>query len=96
MYARILKRFRDKIRAQDYVMTGHARQEMKEDRLSIFDVENAVLTGSIVHRQKDEGSAEWKYLIRGQATTGETVVICTRLSLVEKMVIITVYEERSS
>jgi len=48
MYERMLKRFRDKIRNRQYVMTQHARKEMIDDGLSIYDVEHGLLTGKIL------------------------------------------------
>ena len=48
MYERVLRRFREKIRTRQYVMTLHAEEEMDDDGLSIFDIEGAVLTGTIV------------------------------------------------
>ena len=46
-------------------MTLHAEEEMDEDGLSIFDVESAMLTGTIVEHQKDRRSAERKYCLVG-------------------------------
>ncbi len=66
MYDRTLKRIREKIRNRQYVMTQHARIEMIDDELSIYDIENCVLTGEILERQKDAESAEWKYRVRGE------------------------------
>ena len=51
MFERMLNRMRDKIRALQYVMTIHAEEEMDSDDLSIFDVEQAILTGRIIERQ---------------------------------------------
>ena len=39
MFDRILKRMREKIRTRQYVMTLHAEEEMNNDCLSIFYVE---------------------------------------------------------
>jgi len=36
-----------------YVMTTHADEEADADDLSVYDVESAILTGTIVERQKD-------------------------------------------
>jgi predicted metal-dependent HD superfamily phosphohydrolase len=49
----LLKRFREKIRRREYVMTIHAEEEMDADALTILDVEASVLTGRIVERQRD-------------------------------------------
>jgi Domain of unknown function (DUF4258) len=38
---------------RDYVVTTHADEEMYEDGLSIWDVEEAVLAGEIVERQRE-------------------------------------------
>ena len=84
---------RDKIRSFDYVMTIHAEEEMENDGLSIYDIENAVLTGEIVERQKDGETDEWKYVIAGEPIDDETLIIVAKLSLTGKLVIITVYLE---
>ena len=72
-------------------MTLHAEEEMDNDRLTIFDVEHCILTGSIIERQKDKNTGESKYKVHGQAVSGSKVEIITKLSLTGKMVIITVY-----
>lgn len=91
MFDRILKRMREKIRTRQYVMTLHAEEEMDADGLSIFDIERGILTGTIIERQKDHGTNEWKYLVKGQTTVGDQVIIVAKLSLTDKLVIITVY-----
>ena len=91
MFERILKRMRERVRLREYVMTDHGEEEMDEDDLSIFDVESAVLTGEIFERQKEQPTAEWKYLINGQSTAGDSVVVVAKLSPTGKLVIITVY-----
>jgi hypothetical protein len=74
-------------------MTVHALEEMEGDELSIYDIENTILTGSIIDRQKDEKSGEWKYLVRGRSASDEDVVVVGKLSQTNKLVIITVYVE---
>lgn len=64
MFERVLKRMREKVRTRQYVMTLHGAEEMDEDALTIFDLESTILTGEIVERQKDQVTAEWKYLVR--------------------------------
>jgi hypothetical protein len=41
-------------------MTTHARKEMNDDGLTIYDVERGILSGEIFERQKDVETAEWK------------------------------------
>jgi hypothetical protein len=84
---------REKVRALEYVMTLHAEEEMGGDELSIFDVEQAILTGQIVERQKDAETGEWKYLVKGKSVEGGDVVVVSRLSPTGKLIIITVYVE---
>lgn len=95
MYDRILKRMREKIRTRQYVMTLHGEEEMNDDGLTIFDVERGVLTGQIIERQKDHQTGEWKYLIQGKTISDDDVVVVSKLSPTEKLVIITVYLERN-
>lgn len=93
MYERVLKQIREKIRTRQYVMTLHAEEEMDEDGLTIFDVERGLLTGEIIEQQKDRDTEEWKYLVQGQTIAGKPVTVVAKLTLTEKLVIITVYLE---
>ena len=53
MFNQILQEIQEKVRSREYVLTLHAEDEMVQDGLTSFDVENALLTGKIVRRQKD-------------------------------------------
>lgn len=66
MYEKIRDQMRDLIRSLAYVMTVHGEEEMENDHLSILDIENAVLTGEIIERQRDENTAEAKFLVNGK------------------------------
>ncbi|WP_199328007.1 DUF4258 domain-containing protein [Cylindrospermum sp. FACHB-282] len=72
-------------------MTLHAEEEMSDDNLSIYDIEQGVFTGEILERQKDRVTAESKYRIRGFTLDGGKVEIIAKLGLTGKVVIITVY-----
>ncbi len=93
MFPRTLNRMREKVRALQYVMTLHAEEEMDNDDLSVFDIERVILTGRIVERQKDVETGEWKYLIDGKTIDERDIVVLTKLSPTDKLVIITVYVE---
>jgi hypothetical protein len=93
MFERILTQMREKVGALQYVMTLHAEEEMDGDDLSIFDVEQAILTGHITERQRDAETGEWKYLVKGKSVEGSDVVAVCKLSPVGKLIIITVYVE---
>jgi len=71
-------------------MTLHAEEEMDQDGYSVF-VESGILTGEIFERQKEHATAEWKYLLKGQAVAGDDVIVAAKLSPTGKLVIITVY-----
>lgn len=93
MFKRVLTLIKELVREGRYVMTLHAEEEMNSDSLDIFDVENAILTGRIIARQQDRLTGEWKYLLRGQALSQNSVVVVIKLSPTEKAVILTLYKE---
>ena len=67
-------------------------EEMAEDDLDILDVEQAVLNGQVVRREKDDPRG-MKYVIEGLAADGETSVgVVGRFLDGERYLIITVYE----
>ena len=82
---------RTKIRRREYLMTYHARKEMNDDGLTVYDVESGILTGNIIERQRDRVTAEWKYRIRGETLIGDDIEVIAKLSPTSKLVIITVY-----
>ena len=64
---------------------------MNEDELTIYDVEEGILSGDILERQKDRETGEWKYRMNGGTTSREEIEVITKLSITGKLVIITVY-----
>ena len=93
MFERLLRRFRDHVRRGDYFMTVHADEEADADGLSGFDVEAAILNGQIRERQRDRATREAKYVVRGTALHGQTVVVVAKLSPTGRMVVLTVYRD---
>jgi Domain of unknown function (DUF4258) len=93
MLEKIRDKIRNKIRGLEYVMTIHAEEEMENDDLSIFDIENAILNGEIVERQDDVETGERKYLVGGRTFNDDAIIIVAKLSLTDKLVIIKVYRE---
>ena len=91
MHDKVHRRLRDSVRRGDYVMTLHAEEEMSGDRLTVFDMESAILTGKIVQRQRDADTREWKYVIRGRSLMGSPLCVVVKLSKTRVLVIITVY-----
>ena len=84
---------REKVRNRQYVMTLHAEEEMDDDSLSIFDVESCILTGEIRERQKEQDTGELKYIIEGNTLSGDNIAVVAKISVTEKLVIITVWRE---
>ena len=91
MLERLLKKIREKVHSRDFVVTVHADEEMNEDGLTVFDLERVLLTGTIIERQKDRETGEWKYLVQGQTIENGNAVVVVRLSPTGKLVIITVF-----
>jgi len=96
MFEKIRDKMREKIRNLEYVMTVHAEEEMENDSLSIYDIENAVLTGNIVERQQDHETEEWKYLIAGKTVDETDIIVVGKLSVAKKLVIITIFIEETT
>jgi hypothetical protein len=93
LFQRFLTLFREKIRLRQFLVSIHADEEMKDDDLSVYDVENCILTGAIIERQKSEIFGEWKYIIRGHSFDGDVVFVVVKTKSVGKILIITVYRE---
>jgi hypothetical protein len=73
-------------------MSVHAADEMAEDNLDILDVEQAILSGQVVRREKDDPRGT-KYIVEGFATDGTTSVgVVGRFLGSERYLIITIYE----
>lgn len=94
MFDRVRRRIREAIRIRRYVMTLHAEEEMADEGLGILDVENVLLTGRVVERQRDRGTRESKYLVRGAPLAGDgDVVVVVKFGPTSTLVILTVYVE---
>jgi len=93
VHQKVLALFREKIRLREYVMTLHALEEMEDDGFSIFDVERAILTGTIVEKQKDQMTGESKYLVKGKSIKGAFMVAVGKIGPTDKLVIVTVFRD---
>jgi Domain of unknown function (DUF4258) len=73
-------------------MTVHAMEEMADDDLDIFDIEEAIRNGQIIRRNKQDPRGT-KYTIKGLALDGErSVGVVGRFHGVDRFLIITVYD----
>ena len=93
MARRIIDRLRDKIQAGEYVVPFHAANQLDDDEIRIFDVENIILTGEIVERQRDAQTRDRKYVIRGETLDGEEACCVVKIGPAGKVVIITAWVE---
>lgn len=92
MPRRIIERIRDDIRSATYDMTGHAVEEMAEDKLDFIDVETAILHGKLIKTEKDDPRGT-KYTVHGFGIDGVTLVgTAGRFTGTGHYLIITVYE----
>lgn len=91
MPANVLEGIQSAIRSGNYDVTKHANDEMAEDHLSIYDVEHAVLTGSITKTEHDDVRGP-RYTIIGDSTDKVVRVgIVGRFKETGTFLIITVY-----
>ena len=79
------------IRTLSYVVSTHAADELDDDNLSILDLENIVLTGQIIERQRDRASRETKYVIQGSTLEGIAGEVVAKVGHTGRLVVITVY-----
>ena len=79
------------VRSLNYVVSLHAAEELEDDNLTILDLENIILTGRIVERQKDRETREPKIVIRGRARDGREAEAIVKVSLTGILYFITVY-----
>jgi len=88
---RAIDKIRTAIEVGNYDMTYHAVEEMAEDKLGIFDIESAVLSGKIIKREKDDPRGV-RYVIKGVGIDQSTPIgIVGRFKETGIFLIITVY-----
>ena len=86
-----LTRIRDLVRALNYVVSIHAADELQDDNLSILDLENILLTGQIIARQRDRLTHEAKVIIRGLTLDGSAAETVVKIGHTGALFVITVY-----
>ncbi len=85
-----IQRFRRKIIDRDYFISSHAEDELLDDRLSRFDVENAVLKGRI-EKKLTEDFRGTRYRIEGPSLDGRRIHVVLRHTGNGDLIIITTY-----
>jgi Domain of unknown function (DUF4258) len=86
-----ISQLRHLIRTLNYVVSTHAAEELEDDNLNILDLENIVLTGEIIERQRDSKTREVKCVIAGITLDGRAAEVIAKIGFTGKLVVITVY-----
>ena len=86
-----IARIRDLERSLNYVVSIHAAEELEDDNLTILDLENIILTGRIVERQKDRETRETKIVIRGRTLGRREAEAIVKVGLTGILYFITAY-----
>ncbi|MGH8576526.1 MAG: DUF4258 domain-containing protein [Gammaproteobacteria bacterium] len=87
----IISQLRDRIRSLDYVVSIHAAEELNDDNLTVLDLENVILTGEIIERQRDRQTREVKCVVRGVTVDGLAAETIVKVGPTGRLVVITVY-----
>ena len=82
---------RDLVRSLNYVVSIHAAEELEDDNLTILDLENIILTGKIVERQRDAQTREVKTVVRGSTLGGREAETVVKVGPTGTLFVITVY-----
>ena len=82
---------RQLIKTLSYVVSTHAADELEDDNLSILDLENVVLTGQVIERQRDRSTRETKYGIQGRTLDGTAAEVVAKVGHTGRLFVITVY-----
>jgi len=88
---RTISRIRDCIRSLNYDVSLHGAEELDDDNLSILDLENILLTGEIVERQRDRQTREVKCVVRGFTLDDRPADALVKFGPLGNLFIITLY-----
>ena len=85
-----LKQIQALVRNGLYYLTQHADDEAADEGFDIYDVEHGILTGRVRRTWPREG----KYEVVGVALDGRPIGAVCRITLTNKIRVITVYEDK--
>lgn len=92
MSRRVIDKIRNAIRSGNYDLTYHAVEEMAGDKLVIYDVESAILSGKVIKKEKDDPRGI-KFIINGVGTDQSTPIeVVGRFKETGTFLIISVYK----
>ena len=84
----IINEIKEKVRKNEYYYTFHAEIERKNDDLTFYQIEQAILAGDILEQYPDDGRGE-SSLVVGFSDNIPIHIVCGKRG--EKNVIITTY-----
>lgn len=79
---------RDKIKSQEYDLSDHAHKERQVEKITITEIESAVLEGDIIERYPNDPRGE-SCLVAGVAIKKPLHIVCGRRG--NRLLIVTVY-----
>lgn len=85
-----IQRIRQKILDKDYYLSSHAEEEMAEDNIERYDIENAILKGRI-EKKLTEDVRGTRYRIGGPTKDGRPIYVVCRFKDNSNLIIITAY-----
>ncbi len=85
-----IQKIRQRVIERNYYLSSHAEDEMYDDGLSRYDIENAILKGRI-KKKLSEDIRGTRYKIEGPAKDGRWIHIICRFKENGNLIIITVY-----
>jgi Domain of unknown function (DUF4258) len=88
-----VQRLREVVRNLDYTVSTHAADELEDDGLTILDLEEIILSGEIVERQRDRATSEAKFVIRGDTVGGDEAECVVKIGPSGRLHVITVYRD---
>ncbi len=91
MARRILERIRELIRAGAYGLTIHALEELEHDGLTGEDLEQILLSGRIVGRQRDAETGHRKYLVLGRCLSEDPAYAVVKFADPKRVLVLTVF-----
>lgn len=83
------KEIKEHIKRKDYLFSEHADEERTKDKLSVEEIEQAVLTGKVIEERLDDPRGESR-LVAGKNNDGKITHVAIGLRF-GKPVIVTVY-----
>ena len=86
-----ITRIRECVRSLNYVVSIHATEELDDDDITILDLENIILSGEIIERQRDTRTREVKCVVRGFTLDERHAETVVKIGPTGKLFVITTY-----